>query len=119
MGHHALQDSHAARFRDAGFLTTHTTTTTTSTMTTTSAACAMLVSAKVGLAHEGRGDTSAVEAAVDFRLGLLDCRGDASFVAVEAPADDDRGIRRWVCTHAPAATDPPMSNVWFLLVGTT
>ena len=64
----------------------------------------MLVSAKVGLAHEGRGDTSTVAAAVDFRLGLLDCRGDASAVAaVEAPPDDDRGMRRWECSrNAPA-----------------
>ena len=60
----------------------------------------MLVSAKVGLAHEGRGDTSTVAAAVDFRLGLLDCRGDASAVAaVEAPPDDDRGMRRWECSR--------------------
>eukprot|EP00964_Phaeocystis_antarctica_P077548 scaffold48158_cov60-Phaeocystis_antarctica.AAC.3 len=66
--------------------------------------CAMLVSAKVGFAHEGRSDTSTVAAALDFRLGLLDCRGDASSVAVEAPADDERGMRRrecrcWECTQ--------------------
>ena len=54
--------------------------------------CAMLVSENVGLAHEGRGDASAVGAtAAALRLGLFDCRGDASCVAAE-PAGDDRGI---------------------------
>ena len=54
--------------------------------------CAMLVSENVGLAHEGRGDASAVGAtAAALRLGLLDCRGDASCVAADAPADD-RGM---------------------------
>ena len=54
--------------------------------------CAMLVSENVGLAHEGRGDASAVGAtAAALRLGLFDCRGDASCVAA-APAGDDRGI---------------------------
>ena len=55
--------------------------------------CAMLVSENVGLAHEGRGDASAVGAtAAALRLGLFDCRGDASCAAAEPPADDDRGI---------------------------
>ena len=53
----------------------------------------MLVSENVGLAHEGRGDASAVDAtAAALRLGLFDCRGDASCVAAEAPAGDERGI---------------------------
>ena len=60
----------------------------------------MLVSENVGLAHEGRGDASAVDAtAAALRLGLFDCRGDASCVVAEAPAGDERGIRasqaRW------------------------
>ena len=70
----------------------------------------MLVSAKVGFAHEGRGHTSTVAAAVDFRLGLLDCRGDASSVAVEAPADDDRGMRLRVLALAPGRSTGPTTR---------
>ena len=55
----------------------------------------MLLSSNVGLAQEGRRDTSTV--AVDFRPP--EDRGDVSSVAVEAPADDDRGIWSARKTH--------------------
>ena len=73
----------------------------------------MLVSENVGLAHEGRGDASAVDAtAAALRLGLFDCRGDASCVAAEAPAGDERGIgaSALVATSGHLQVSPPPSH---------